>query len=359
MTDTIDHDSRDFALEAAVLEGHHKEAGTNACPPSQLDPFPVKLHWMLQQTEKSGLSHVVSWAPHGRAFIVNNRDEFVRVVLPAYFKQTKLSSFQRQLALYGFRRLTTGPDRGGYYQPYFLQISMVFSRNIYRTKVKNEGPRKKSSPDREPDFYKMPKLSDAAQKAEFRSNFPNLIGESQQHPPMSRLAPPEHNSVGSISAMVLQSISRRGAPIRSRGDTDVYQSKLPLQVPRTTIPITECVSSPRSSSRADALMLHNRLPTHQLLLQQERFDVGRNTAKLLPSTELNWNGIRLSSGLAASPIIPPSTRSRGEAITELILVRSRRLDLVNHRSLNAAVSQLTENTRQEDYVMSLLRGSMR
>ena len=113
MTDAMDHDYRDFSLEAAVLEEHHRDAATNASPPSPQDAFPVHLHWMLQQTEKAGLSHVVSWAPHGRAFVVHKRDEFVKTVLPAYFKQTKHSSFQRQLALYGFKRLTTGPDRGG------------------------------------------------------------------------------------------------------------------------------------------------------------------------------------------------------------------------------------------------------
>ena len=113
MTDTMDHSNyKDHACAAAALEAFHERVGTNANPPGQHDPFPQHLFYMLQQTEKEGRSDIVSWAPHGRAFGVHKRDEFVARVLPTYFKQTKLSSFQRQLALYGFKRITQGPDRG-------------------------------------------------------------------------------------------------------------------------------------------------------------------------------------------------------------------------------------------------------
>ena len=96
-------------------------------------PFPEKLHYMLSQVDGEGVSHIVSWQPHGRCFIVHKPQEFVQEVMPRYvtvvfnlmikifthifplrfFKQTKLTSFQRQLNLYGFVRLTAGTDRGG------------------------------------------------------------------------------------------------------------------------------------------------------------------------------------------------------------------------------------------------------
>jgi hypothetical protein len=56
-------------------------------------PFPEKLHEMLDQvTEPS----VVGWLPHGRAFIVRKPKEFTAQIMPKFFRQTKLTSFQRQ-----------------------------------------------------------------------------------------------------------------------------------------------------------------------------------------------------------------------------------------------------------------------
>ena len=116
MTDTMDHSNyKDHASAAAALEALHKKVGTNANPPGRHDPFPQHLFHMLQKIEKEGLSHIVGWAPHGRSFAVHKREEFVNSVLPVYFKQTKHSSFQRQLALYGFKRISEGPDRGSKY----------------------------------------------------------------------------------------------------------------------------------------------------------------------------------------------------------------------------------------------------
>ena len=47
----------------------------------------------------------------------------------------------------------------------FLRISRTFARNIRRTKVKNDGPRKSAAPELEPDLYAMPKLANSIQDA--------------------------------------------------------------------------------------------------------------------------------------------------------------------------------------------------
>lgn len=78
--------------------------------------FPTVLHHMLDDAEKNGFDDVISWQTHGRCFIVHQPKKFVDEVMPKYFRHTRLSSFQRQLSLYGFTRLARkGPDHGAYY----------------------------------------------------------------------------------------------------------------------------------------------------------------------------------------------------------------------------------------------------
>ena len=63
---------------------------SNALPPTVNEPerggttFPLRLHHMLSQIEMGGLSHIVSWQPHGRCFIVHQQEDFVNQVLPMY-----------------------------------------------------------------------------------------------------------------------------------------------------------------------------------------------------------------------------------------------------------------------------------
>ena len=66
--------------------------------------FPAKLYDMLEAVDTLGLSHAVSWLPHGRSFQVKDPTQFMDLVVPQFFKATKYRSFQRQLNLWGFRR---------------------------------------------------------------------------------------------------------------------------------------------------------------------------------------------------------------------------------------------------------------
>ncbi len=56
-------------------------------------PFPEKLHEMLDQVDEPNM---VGWLPHGRAFIVRKPKEFTAQIMPKFFRQSKLTSFQRQ-----------------------------------------------------------------------------------------------------------------------------------------------------------------------------------------------------------------------------------------------------------------------
>jgi hypothetical protein len=65
------------------------------------DPFPIKLHRMLDECKAAGLESVVSWLEHGRAFRIHQPKLFAATIMCRFFNQSKYTSFQRQLNLYG------------------------------------------------------------------------------------------------------------------------------------------------------------------------------------------------------------------------------------------------------------------
>lgn len=80
----------------------------------RVDMFPVILHRLLSDAESLGNEGIVSFTPSGRAFRVHQPNSFISEVAPKYFRQKLFSSFTRQLNLYGFDKLTIGPDEGAF-----------------------------------------------------------------------------------------------------------------------------------------------------------------------------------------------------------------------------------------------------
>jgi hypothetical protein len=100
-------------------------------------PFPWKVHEMLDRADKEGFEHIVSWLPtevHG--FKVHNSKEFVSIVLPKFFRQTKYKSFQRQCNIWGFERLLDGPFKGGYTHDEFVKGNPSLCSKMKRQKIK-------------------------------------------------------------------------------------------------------------------------------------------------------------------------------------------------------------------------------
>mmetsp|Transcript_22157 Transcript_22157/g.61571 ORF Transcript_22157/g.61571 Transcript_22157/m.61571 type:complete len:435 (+) Transcript_22157:89-1393(+) len=117
-------------------------------------PFPWRLHECLTTVEEEGLTSIVSWLPHGRAFKVHKIKEFSETIMPRFFGQTKYPSFQRQLNLYSFSRFAHhAKDKGAYYHSCFVQGQPQLVRQMVRRKVKGTKVRRAFSPSDEPDFY--------------------------------------------------------------------------------------------------------------------------------------------------------------------------------------------------------------
>jgi hypothetical protein len=146
-------------------------------------PFPTKLHNMLDHIaeHEPELSSIVSWQPHGRCFLVKKIKNFTSEVLPRFFDQRKYASFQRQLNLYGFNRLTSGPDRGSYYHELFLRSKIVLCRGIHRMKIKGTGSRMAGNPQQEPNFYLMEEMPSVASSSE--SNQTRQVRRKTVSPP--------------------------------------------------------------------------------------------------------------------------------------------------------------------------------
>jgi HSF-type DNA-binding len=172
---TTQHDYHDHAADpvahstmettSSLLSSKSKQDSISLGPTnnfaSTTTPFPMKLYEMIEQMESDGMSHVLSWQPHGRCFLVHEPHVFKKMV-QNYYKLSKIASFQRQLNLYGFQRLTAGLDKGSYYHELFLRNRRDLVPQIHRVKVKGTGVRAKANPQDEPNLYMYPPEDDFA-----------------------------------------------------------------------------------------------------------------------------------------------------------------------------------------------------
>ena len=110
----------------------------------QKQPFPEKLYYMLEEEEKRGNDTVLSYVADGTAFMIHKPREFEADVMPMYFSSTRMSSFQRQLNLYGFRRVEQGPFRGSYSHEDFRRGKKDLLSKIKRIPIKSRKKKNES-----------------------------------------------------------------------------------------------------------------------------------------------------------------------------------------------------------------------
>lgn len=113
--------------------------------------YVLRLHEMLEDAEKEGHQHIVSWQPHGRAFRIHKEKEFVEQIMPRYFK-AKMNSFLRWCRAWGFVRMTEGRDRGAWYHRYFVRGVTSLSRSLSRQQML-KAMEDWLPPGHVPDFY--------------------------------------------------------------------------------------------------------------------------------------------------------------------------------------------------------------
>ena len=113
---------KDYAMKAANEDGSSEgNLADSDDGKAGNESFPHKLYRMLFEADKDGLGHIVSFLPSGRGFTIHRPKDFVSEVMPRFFTTRRIASFQRQLNLYGFRRISEGREKGGYFHKDFMK----------------------------------------------------------------------------------------------------------------------------------------------------------------------------------------------------------------------------------------------
>ncbi|KAI2489296.1 DNA binding protein [Fragilaria crotonensis] len=124
-----------------------------------IEPFPEKLHRLLTEVEAAGRSDVISFIAGGKAFAIHKPDKFFDEIVPQYFRQSRLSSFKRQLNLYGFELINNGPTRGAYYHEMFVKDHPELCRRMRRVAVKLQTNKHQECNQKADDCYNLSPLT--------------------------------------------------------------------------------------------------------------------------------------------------------------------------------------------------------
>lgn len=100
----------------------------------QLYHSPCVLFWfcrLLVEVERAGKDDIISFTSED-GFYIHKPDRFFKEIIPVYFRQTRLSSFKRQLKLYNFESV----GGGGYRHDLFSKSKPELCRRMKRASMK-------------------------------------------------------------------------------------------------------------------------------------------------------------------------------------------------------------------------------
>ena len=72
------------------------------------------------------------WSPTGKEFIIKDIDKFEQIVLPRYFRHSKINSFVRQLNMYGFHKSRKDTAKSVFSHPNFQKDRQDLLLQIHR-----------------------------------------------------------------------------------------------------------------------------------------------------------------------------------------------------------------------------------
>ncbi|KAL2261736.1 hypothetical protein VTK26DRAFT_3478 [Humicola hyalothermophila] len=107
---------REKPLQPATTVSQNEQSSTEnvvmpapaAAAPAVHQPKIVQtafIHKLYSMLEDKAIQHLISWTPNAESFVMQPSHEFSKV-LASYFKHTNISSFVRQLNMYGFHKVS-------------------------------------------------------------------------------------------------------------------------------------------------------------------------------------------------------------------------------------------------------------
>lgn len=101
--------------------------------PYNHESFPEKLYRMMEDMESEGRTDVISFSPSGTSLFIHRAETLSAEVLPRFFRHSSIASFKRQMRMYGFRKISQGPDEGAFSHKFFIKGRPDLAKQIRRT----------------------------------------------------------------------------------------------------------------------------------------------------------------------------------------------------------------------------------
>lgn len=248
-----------------------------------------------------------------------------------------------------------GRDKGGYYHELFLRGKPHLVNKIPRTKLKNDGARKSTSPETEPNFYALPFLPDCAPNVarpvlsaeSERKIAPNAVSSSAQGTISDSIASSGCGTGGGVldSTYTLARLAQSANIVRLNNNLeqlrnlDIYSRLLPsLSSSSSSIPTTLSTNATSNNSDVDMLarLLYrdalNNAKDNTPQLPQSFHPVGQ---ALTPLQQL----LQHHASTTSLPAMPNSVLSSSPSILE-----AARIALIRH--------QLNQQDQQRSNMLS-------
>lgn len=113
------------------------KTGVEMRPNINIGPnVPAFLRKLWKIVNDPAIDDLVGWSADGESFIIRNPPEFCYNLLPIYYKHNNMSSFIRQLNMYGFHKISNengcDKDEIRFFHPFFQQNEARLLQHIKR-----------------------------------------------------------------------------------------------------------------------------------------------------------------------------------------------------------------------------------